>query len=758
MKKKIINGLLMAALVAGTTGVFVSCKDYYEDLKTELGSDIDALQAEVEKQKNEFTTQIEALVRRVETLETDDAAAKSRLQTLETQMATVLADYVTSTQLGNYAKLSDLDDFLTEADIANFVTDAALRDILKDYAKKGEGGEGGITLDALNAILANYLTADALLDYAKTDQLFDEAKLNNYVLESNFSAFETSTNEKLQEQLLKIENLQKEEGELEELLKDIISKLVTGIVIQGTYNPVFGSIATPLDTRSNFFAAYYGKTDGKGLKFPADRSTYYVNAADYLTADDIEVIGVEPLMFESGETLFNNVEGNAGVIYLTVNPTTVDFDNASGFKLVNSQGQESAFKVGTLSKSDKLLTFGWDVTRAEAVPLYEAPITLAESEIANVKVGIDLKALGSAVKNVFKERTAGSVVELAGKLYNEASGLTLPAYGVSYSWKDGWDERNVVSQYSIGATAIQPLGYNVGTVIGEAEGLIAPLFERVEKAFGNVFGEVKNAIPSIDIDESNLKFEIPAPTELIVRIPLTGENGLFPIEIEEQTLDPIIVNKDTPYQDVIVVTIPKQVIPAPAEYLEVNIANQLGTFVEDINKSLNESDFGSIFEAVKSISKITESVDNIQNRINSYIDRLHSTFNSLLSSVGTALQPVLLYANDNDGLSRLTTGVNGTRVKGTEITLVPTSYTAELLAPAYKKVVAVTAITKNGAAVDKSEVKSFNAANGLNKILDGDTKTVNISGLEAGAVYEIAYTAVDYDGKVVAKKYYLNVQ
>ena len=36
MKKKIINGILMVALVAATATSFVSCKDNSEDVKTEL--------------------------------------------------------------------------------------------------------------------------------------------------------------------------------------------------------------------------------------------------------------------------------------------------------------------------------------------------------------------------------------------------------------------------------------------------------------------------------------------------------------------------------------------------------------------------------------------------------------------------------------------------------------------------------------------------------------------------------------------------
>ena len=58
MKKKIVNALLMMAVVAPSVGSFMSCKDYNEDLNTELRSEIakeaslrQALQTQVDNLK-----------------------------------------------------------------------------------------------------------------------------------------------------------------------------------------------------------------------------------------------------------------------------------------------------------------------------------------------------------------------------------------------------------------------------------------------------------------------------------------------------------------------------------------------------------------------------------------------------------------------------------------------------------------------------------------------------------------------------------
>ena len=72
------------------------------------------------------------------------------------------------------------------------------------------------------------------------------------------------------------------------------------------------------------------------------------------------------------------------------------------------------------------------------------------------------------------------------------------------------------------------------------------------------------------------------------------------------------------------------------------------------------------------------------------------------------------------------------------IVLAPTSYTLELLAPAYKKSIKV-----NGTELN-------------NETLDGATKTV-VANLKSG-LNEIEYSTMDFYGKVRNKKYYVEVK
>jgi hypothetical protein len=46
----------------------------------------------------------------------------------------------------------------------------------------------------------------------------------------------------------------------------------------------------------------------------------------------------------------------------------------------------------------------------------------------------------------------------------------------------------------------------------------------------------------------------------------------------------------------------------------------------------------------------------------------------------------------------------------------------------------------------------------LGKVISGDTREVTITGLQSGKTYNILYEAVDYNGKVSARQYKINVE
>ena len=46
----------------------------------------------------------------------------------------------------------------------------------------------------------------------------------------------------------------------------------------------------------------------------------------------------------------------------------------------------------------------------------------------------------------------------------------------------------------------------------------------------------------------------------------------------------------------------------------------------------------------------------------------------------------------------------------------------------------------------------------LNTVLDGTQRYIQMNGLQSGYVYEVAYSALDFYGKIATRKYYISVQ
>jgi hypothetical protein len=87
----------------------------------------------------------------------------------------------------------------------------------------------------------------------------------------------------------------------------------------------------------------------------------------------------------------------------------------------------------------------------------------------------------------------------------------------------------------------------------------------------------------------------------------------------------------------------------------------------------------------------------------------------------------------------------------------------EYIAPSYKKLVGVTNVFKGAANAQagdadcKAALNKVNAQAGVAEILAGDTYVVSAT-FEAGYVYEVVYTAVDFFGMVDTKKFYVTVK
>ena len=82
MKKKIINGILMVAMVVATSTSFVSCKDTSEDVKTDLMAQVNAVKANLEPRMQQAEANITDLQGRMASAESDIAKLKTDVKEL----------------------------------------------------------------------------------------------------------------------------------------------------------------------------------------------------------------------------------------------------------------------------------------------------------------------------------------------------------------------------------------------------------------------------------------------------------------------------------------------------------------------------------------------------------------------------------------------------------------------------------------------------------------------------------------------------
>ena len=553
-----------------------------------------------------------------------------------------------------------------------------------------------------------------------------------------------------------------------------MAKLITGILVQGTENPVFGSFSLPFNIQSNVLMAYYGYAGSYGAQFPTIYPRYYVSDNEVLSEKDLEMLGVAPeTLAEDGEALVSG----AGKVYVTVNPSNVNFEGET-LPIVNSIEEESGIKLSPLKYSDKKLTFG----RSAENGFYEADATLAAEDIEKVALKLDFNAsdIKATVKDVLNPLNGVNVTQVANTVVDVLGQFNqnLDANALKASWTDELGvTRSVYSQYNLATTAVKPLSYGF---MSDVNVTTLPGLERAEKFINKVADKVKVRIPKynvniqtptikeieiVDLSEDLLaefKFlvdmdtTITVPEETIV-IEAYDKNGnkikVEPVVVGGQSIE-IWVTEVVDMQDEVKDLYAE--LEKPIE--DVNqIIEDLKNYIDDVNELLADIN--------KINNKIDYYIDKTTNKLIDYLNKFNTKMCKLINSANKVLQPVLLVKAD-DTYSKLSQSLNyPSKISSKEFTFVATSYTAEFIAPSYKKLVGVTNVysmdgSKN-AQVDGGEyltvLKAANAKAGVAEVLDGDTQLVDFSA-KKGYIYEVTYTSVDFSGMVAAKKFYVTVK
>lgn len=627
-------------------------------------------------------------------------------------------------------------------------------------------------------------------------------------------------------------------------LFDALNKVVSGVLIQGTYNPVFGSFALPVNVQSNVLMAYYGQAGSYGVEFPSIYPRFYVNEAEVLSEKDIEMLGVTSYTVADGATIV----GNAGKVYVTVNPTNVNF-TGKVLPIVNSLDEESAIKLSPLVYSDHKLQFGY--SRSAENGFYEANATLAAEDVEKVAMKFDFNAsdIKATVKDVLNPLNGVNVTNAVNTVVDVLSQFNqkLDANALKATWTDTVGTRSVYSNYNLAATAVKPLSYKF---LYDANYTSFPGFDRMRNIVGRVKDKISNKLKvilpefsfdldidkikeikfdsiNINTDDINLDLTVTYKDTIETSVTIKIEDYIeidvdTDVEIPDQTFEVEVPLNDVPVYDdhgvevgrlnTVVkeeITVPGQVVKAhlkdnipynwtgvvpvevpvdieiPVDMTEFKkMINEIEGMEDDINGMLagQQDNINDIINTINSYldqlgdltelgdkfavidDKIDETADRIKNKIIQYLDKIENKLLAAINSANKVLQPVML-VKTVDGFQRLSETIySPTRMSSGNVKFVPTSYTAEMIAPAYKKLVGVTNVysvdrTKNAQAGDSNCKAALDAANSGNvaKVLDGDVLTVNFSA-KKGYIYEIVYTAVDYSGMNVAKKFYVTVE
>lgn len=257
-------------------------------------------------------------------------------------------------------------------------------------------------------------------------------------------------------------------------IQEYLSKQVTSIIIQGTHNPLFGSLSIPgTDIMSTSLVAFYG-LPVSDVEFPTSDDANYVRKSEALTDKDMEMLGGLEVFEAPANLPLLNEGGNAGKVYVTINPSSADL---TGLKLsiVNTLDEESPIKLSPIKKCNEKLQSGW--TRANnGFYVAEASVTPKTVMTENGGLNINKENFSELFKetkeqfgDLAKDFDAGklNLSELATDVYSVIRELKVDKSGLKCTYTttdaDGTEkEHSVYSQYNLAATFLNPLNLKWG--------------------------------------------------------------------------------------------------------------------------------------------------------------------------------------------------------------------------------------------------------------------------------------------------------
>lgn len=781
------------------------------DLKNQFETADAALKAELQGQIDAVNDSIESLNGDIETLKaligtnvTDIANLTARVNTLEGQVSKLvgldekvenlsdsLSNYATQEQLqalkdivdglascgcdlSKFATLTDLAalESKVEADsiridvlentieqlketikcdsLANVLT-ALQEEHAKEIAAIQDEMANLYELIKLNAELAKAYTddaIDALKDYVVPainglEGLLNEVRLDVKDLEKVVEELKEQVEKNTEDIETLFEEIKGVKEDVEDLT-DAVKNRISSVLVQGAYSPVVGYFNMPFGIKSNILAAYKGEfLNGQ------DQVDFPFAMSESMLDGQINPLFALKNSLGGGETITDLGGGYAGKLYLTINPAEVDLADVD-FALVNSANDLAPVELATPVETSDVLKFGY--TRAGAA-LYEATATITDADKASIDFNFeDYKEIFSELKN----RNV-SLSNIANALYSSINEIA-DANAVRATWTDSLGEHNVYSDFGIAAVAVKPLSFNFmyGNEISSIPGV-----ERVSNVIENIINRINVDIEigdfkdiEVTLNKLNLNeeaFNIEINKEITIKgqtYTVQGLNDLYiMVDGNKQYIQTDKAVQVSTKDTTIIFTYNKNLAP---EILNIeNTVNGQFSEIEGVVEQVN-----SMLAQINGIeTNINQSIADVKNEIKTqldkYLDKLNNKLCNVINSFNDKLQPAM-FVKTSDSFGMLSQVKSMPTVIENGTVLVPTTYTAELLAPVCKKWVAITAV--NGSTDNLAAANSGD----LNKVLEGDVRTIEFNANPG--TYELTYAALDYAGIVSTVKYYVTVK
>lgn len=782
MKRQVTSILLFSALLMGGASTFVSCKDTESDAlydsngkvaevianqAKEIAGLADKLKKETEKRESEDQVLKDLIIEKATEIKTTADEALRLAQTNESSIGDLTSRVLElEGKMGSLLDLSnkvngldrDVQDLKTKFDsfkscTCDFTT---LNQNYEDLKLKQEEDRRRIEdierdkskldteLDKINT------TLNGKVDQTTFDQLKEKVKANDAIVESNKTAIDELRNNfanYVEKSYLTSNYYTKAdvdnaitnasnalEGKISALETKLTTQLnslfnamaneVTGVVVNRFYSPILGSYKDMMGTEARFLGAYYGY------------------------AEDNVRIGTEDIIAD--DLLLDDAKDNAGSIGVYINPANKNFSGLT-FKIVDSQGNVTPF-IATAERNDKVEHYGY--TRADAENTtpnyYLLKISVDPNRLDELKTwtSADVESLKGVAKNVLnklKDRNNNlNLTEIANTLYKTFNNrLTEYHLALERNLTDGTNNSlNVtIADKDFAATVIKPLSYNFLS--------------------GGINYDIKD-IPTLEskglyIDTSSLKWqdlnhiadikqnvEVDVPDASTMTI--DGEKVHITATGELKWEDP---NNKTSIDDLKGVEVNVNGITFDAGAVRYNTKKQAVTvtvsmdefnnIIDQVNSQVGNM-LGTVENLANKVNKFESTIDgNFINRVNNYIHKC----NYWLDNANKFLQPAMFATDGNNWVKLPTIASGATYVKMTNgkanVLLLPTSYTLEYIAPAYKKYITV-------------KDPSGNTVTGENigKVISGNIHKAGFTATKEG-VYTITYDAVDYTGRKANK-------